>query len=110
MGAGGINCVLIFTLDSAINYQNNERSNEIRIRFEEGVVNKGELERIGKALLGKEILVGDLDIIKNFSSCDILTAEGMKLKSTEDYRKLIREFIGENVETNFGTIQNLAEV
>lgn len=58
VGEGGINCVLIFTLDQVINYQNNERSNEISIRFEEGIVNKGELERIGKALLGKEILVG----------------------------------------------------
>ena len=110
MGAGGINCVLIFTLDSAINYQNNERSNEIRIRFEEGIVNKGELEKMGRVLLGKEILVGNLEIIKNFSSSDILTAEGMKLKSAEDYRKLIREFIGEDVKTNFETIQNLAEV
>jgi hypothetical protein len=93
-----------------INYRNSERSNEIRIRLEEGVVNKRELEKLGKALLGKEVLVGDLDIIKNLSSSAIFTAEGMKMKSVEDYRKLIREFIGENVEANFGTIQNLAEV
>jgi hypothetical protein len=110
VGEGGINCVLTFTLNQEINYQNNEKSNEIRIRLEEGIVNKRELEKLGKALLGKEVLVGDLDVIKNCSSSGIFTAEGMKLKSAEDYRKLIREFIGENVEANFGTIQNLAEV
>ncbi|CAI2168959.1 2374_t:CDS:2 [Funneliformis geosporum] len=110
VGAGGINCILTFTLDSAINYENNERINELRVRFEEGIVNKGELEKMGRVLLGKEILVGDLEIIKNCSSSTIFTAEGMKLKSAEDYRKLIREFIGENVKTNFETIQNLAEV
>jgi len=93
-----------------INYQNNERSNEIRIRFEEGIVNKRKLEKIGQVLLRKEILVGDLEIIKNCPSSTIFTAEGMKLKSAEDYRKLTREFIGENVEVNFETIQNLAEV
>jgi len=110
VGAGGINCVLIFTLDSVINYENNERSNEIIVRFEEGIVDKRELEKIGKALVGKEILVGDLEIIKNCSSSTIFTAEGMKLKSAEDYRKLTREFVGENVEIDFETIQNLAEV
>jgi len=110
IGVGGINCVIIFTLDPAISYENNEKGNEIIFRFEEGIVSKWELEGIGKALLGKEILVGDLEIIKNSSSSTIFTAEGMKLKSAEDYRKLVREFVGENVEIDFGTIQNLAEV
>lgn len=109
IGESGINCVLIFTLDSAIIYKNNERSDEIRIRFEEGIVDRIELESMGKALLGKEILVGDLEVIKNFSPHDILTAGGMKMKSTEDYQRLMREFIGENVEIDFdfGLIQDL---
>ena len=80
------------------------------MRFEEGIIDKRELVKIGQALLRKEILVGDLEIIKNCPSSIIFTAEGIKLKSVEDYRKLIREFIGENVEIDFETIQNLAEV
>jgi len=34
----------------------------------------------------------------------------MKLKFREDYHKLIKEFIGENAEIDFGVIQNLAEI
>jgi len=80
VGSNKFNSVLIFTLDSAINYLNNEESNEITIVFEKDIANRNELARIGEILLGKEVLIGNLEVIKDFSSSAILYCRKNEIK------------------------------